>query len=67
MTTGNTVTVYLGDTLGGTKIGTPANVDALGAWSVRLPNGPQPTASRTISIQSSRGGVLLSIPVVVRN
>ena len=66
VTTGNTVTVYLGDTLTGTKLGT-ASVDALGGWSLRLSGGPQPPASRTISLQSSRGGVKLSIPVVVRN
>ena len=30
-------------------------------------NGPQPTATRTISIESARGGVKLAIPVVVRN
>ena len=36
------------------------------AWSVRLA-GPQPPASRTVSLESTRGGVLLAIPVVVRN
>ncbi|HEV7657897.1 MAG TPA: hypothetical protein VGP36_24615, partial [Mycobacteriales bacterium] len=64
--TGNVVTIWLGNTLTGTKLGT-ASVDALGAWSLRLSNGPQPPASQTISIQSSRGGVLLAIAVVVRN
>jgi len=66
VTTGNVVTVYLGDTVTGTKLGT-ASVDALGGWSLRLSAGPQPPASRTISLQSTRGGVKLSIPVVVRN
>jgi hypothetical protein len=42
-------------------------VDALGAWSFRIGNGPQPTATRTISIESTRGGVKLAIPIVVRN
>jgi hypothetical protein len=66
VTTGNTVNVFLGDTLTGTKLGV-ASVDALGAWSLRLANGPQPPASQTISLQSARGGVALSIPIVVRN
>jgi hypothetical protein len=66
VTTGNTITVWLGNTLSGTKLGT-AGVDALGGWSLRLASGPQPPASRTVSIESSRGGVLLAVPVVVRN
>ena len=35
VTTGNTITVWLGNTLSGTKLGT-AGVDALGGWSLRL-------------------------------
>jgi hypothetical protein len=66
VTTGNVITVWLGNSLTGTKLGT-ASVDALGAWSLRLANGPQPPASRTVSIESSRGGVLLAQAVVVRN
>jgi hypothetical protein len=42
-------------------------VDALGVWSLRLSNGPQVTPDRTISLESTRGGVKLAIPVVVRN
>jgi hypothetical protein len=64
--TGNVITVRLGNTLTGPVLGT-ASVDALGAWSLRLANGPQPPASRTVSISSSRGGVLLAQAVVVRN
>ena len=30
-------------------------------------SGPQPTATRTISLESSRGGALLAVPIVVRN
>jgi hypothetical protein len=63
--TGNVITVWLGNTLSGTKLGT-ASVDALGAWSLRIANGPQPPASQTVSIESSRGGVLLAQAVVVR-
>ena len=64
--TGNTVKVHLGDDLTGPVLG-QASVDALGAWSLRLANGPQPPASRTISLESTRGGVKLAIPIVVRN
>ena len=63
---GNTVKVHLGDDLTGPVLG-QASVDALGAWSLRLANGPQPPASRTISLESTRGGVKLAIPIVVRN
>jgi hypothetical protein len=66
VTTGNTVKVHLGDDLTGPVLG-QASVDALGAWSLRLANGPQPTASRTISLESARGGVKLAIPIVVRS
>jgi hypothetical protein len=64
--TGNTVKVHLGSDLTGPVLG-QASVDALGVWSVRLSNGPQPTVDRTISLESTRGGVKLAIPVVVRN
>jgi hypothetical protein len=63
--TGNTITVHIGNTLAGTKLGT-ASPDALGAWSVRLP-GPPPDGSRTVSIESTRGGILLGVAVNVRN
>jgi hypothetical protein len=66
VTTGNVVKVHLGNDLTGTLLG-QASVDALGGWSLRLASGPQPPASRTISLESTRGGVLLAIPVVVRN
>jgi len=64
--TGNTVKVHLGDDLTGPVLG-QASVDALGAWSLRLASGPQPPASRTISLESTRGGVKLAIPIVVRS
>ena len=63
--TGNTITVHIGNTLAGTTLGT-ASPDALGAWSVRLP-GPPPDATRTVSIESTRGGTLLAVAVNVRN
>ena len=63
--TGNTVTVHIGNTLAGTKLGI-ASPDALGAWSVRLV-GPPPDGTRTVSIESTKGGVLLGVPINVRN
>jgi hypothetical protein len=68
VTTSNQVTVWIGSTPGsGTRVGTPATVDALGVWSIRLPNGPNPGAARTISVTSSRGGSLAAQALVVRN
>jgi hypothetical protein len=68
VTTGNKVIVHLGNDLTGPILGPSGgnDVDALGGWSLRI-NGPAPTASRTISIESTRGGVRLAIPVVVRS
>jgi len=66
VTTSNTVKIHLGNDLTGPLLG-QASVDALGAWSLRLRSGPQPPASGTISLESTRGGVLLAVPVVVRN
>ena len=65
VTTGNTITVHIGNSLAGTKLGT-STPDALGAWSVRLV-GPPPDGTRTVSIESSRGGILLGVPINVRN
>jgi K319-like protein len=67
--TGNTIKIHLGNDLTGPLLNGPtgSSVDALGAWSFRIGSGPQPPASRTISIESARGGVLLAIPIVVRN
>jgi hypothetical protein len=69
VTTDNSVKVHLGNDLTGPILGPTAgsSVDALGGWSLRLASGPQPPASRTISIESVRGGVKLAIPIVVRN
>jgi hypothetical protein len=60
------VKIHLGNDLTGPLLG-QASVDALGAWSLRLRSGPQPPASGTIRLESTRGGVLLAVPVVVRN
>ena len=66
VTTGNTITVHIGSTLSGPVLGI-ASPDALGVWSVRLSGGPNADATRTVSIESSRGGVLLAVPINVRN
>jgi hypothetical protein len=68
ITTANTVTVWVGDAVGAprVKLGT-ATVDALGGWSLRLVNGPLPDVSRTISLESTWGGRLLAVRLVVRS
>ena len=58
-------TVHIGNSLAGPVLGT-ASPDALGAWSLRL-TGPPPDDTRTVSVESTRGGVLLGFPLVVRN
>jgi K319L-like, PKD domain len=65
VTASNTITVHIGNTLSGQVLGT-ASPDALGVWSVRL-IGPPPDGTRTVSIESSRGGVLLGVAINVRN
>lgn len=56
----NTVTVYLGSSTAGTVIGT-ALVDTTGAWSVRVRNSPVLPFGSTVTIQSSRGGLLAGV------
>jgi hypothetical protein len=65
VTAGNTVTVWLGPTLGGVLVGT-AVVDTTGAWSARVPKtNIVPGTPPTVSIESTRGSVLLAVPVTV--
>jgi hypothetical protein len=62
---GNSVTVWLGPTLGGVKVGTSV-VDTAGAWSVRLTGSNiVPGTPPTVTIESTRGGVRLAAPVTV--
>jgi hypothetical protein len=64
---GATVTVYIGNTLSGTMLGT-APVDVTGAWVLRLKNSPvTPDANRTVSVKSSGGALSLAVPITVRN
>ena len=65
VTAGNTVTVWLGPSLGGVLVGT-AVVDTTGAWSARIPKtNIVPGTPPTVSIESTRGSVLLAVPVTV--
>lgn len=63
----NVVTVHLGSTLDGAVIGT-AQVDPLtGAWRLRPGNaGVVPGTTRTISVESARGGKLLGAALQVQ-
>lgn len=61
---GQRITVVLGSTLTGRVIGTPATVDATGAFSVRV-TGPAPGTIRTVSFVTSTGAQVLGSPVTV--
>lgn len=63
---GQRVAVVLGSTLTGRVIGTPATVDATGAFSLRV-TGPAPGAVRTVSFVTTIGGRQLASPVTVTN
>ncbi|GAB4273885.1 MAG: multicopper oxidase [Candidatus Promineifilaceae bacterium] len=63
---GNTITVYVGNALNGTVIGT-AEVDVLGRWRLRIPGSTvAPDGTMTISVQSSAGGVITGHPIIIR-
>ena len=63
---GQRVAVVLGSTLTGRVIGTPATVDAAGAFSLRV-TGPAPGAVRTVSLVTSTGARQLAVAVTVTN
>jgi len=64
---GNTITIHIGPTLAGPILGTIA-VDVAGAWDFRISGSNiAPDATRTISVESSKGGVRLAIPVSITN
>lgn len=63
---GQRVAVVLGSTLTGRVIGTPATVDATGAFSLRV-TGPAPGAVRTVSFVTSTGARQLAFGVTVTN
>jgi hypothetical protein len=66
LTAGQRVAVVLGSTLTGRVIGTPATVDAAGAFSFRV-TGPAPGAVRTVSFVTTTGGRQLAASVTVTN
>ena len=62
---GNSVTVWLGPTRGGVRVGTSV-VDTTGAWAVRLSGSNiVPGTPPTVTIESTRGGLLSAAPVTV--
>jgi hypothetical protein len=62
---GVTVTLHNGATNAGPVIGTPAVVDTLGNWEVRVDSPVNPVPSRA-SVQSSAGGALTNLVVSVK-
>ncbi len=62
----NTVTIFLGSTLGGTILGT-ADVNSKGKWKFNLKNAADvPQDGDTISVASSQGGQVLAVPVKIK-
>ena len=64
---GNTITIHNGPTLASPILGTIA-VDTLGAWDFRLSGlsiSPNPT--NTVSVESTKGGQRLAIPLQITN
>jgi hypothetical protein len=59
---GQFVTVHIG-ALGGSVIGTPALVDATGAWSVRVTSTVVGTAGQTVSAESQLGGTVAGVAI----
>jgi hypothetical protein len=63
---GVTITVHNGSTLDGPVIGTQP-VDTAGVWPLRTTTSPVvPDATRRVSVESSAGGQLLGVAVVVK-
>jgi hypothetical protein len=64
---GNTITIHNGPTLASPVLGTIA-VDAAGGWDFVLKGSSiAPDATRTISVESTKGGVRLAIPLLITN
>jgi hypothetical protein len=64
---GNTITIHIGPTLAGPVLGTIA-VDAAGGWDfVQRGSSRSPDATNTVSVESSKGGVRLAIPLQITN
>jgi hypothetical protein len=63
---GVTVTLHNTGALSGPVIGTPATVDNLGNWQVRVTSTIAPTNPARVSLESSSGGQLLNVGVTIR-
>jgi len=64
---GNTITIYNGPTLASPILGTIA-VDAVGAWDFVLKGSAiAPNPTNTISVQSTKGGKRLAVPLQITN
>ncbi|MCQ3975661.1 MAG: IPT/TIG domain protein, partial [Anaerolineae bacterium] len=60
---GNTITIYVGSTTGGTVIGT-AEVSATGAWTFDQRNSAvAPDSSNTISVESTGGAKVEGVSI----
>ena len=63
---GVTVTLHNTGALSGPVIGTPATVDTLGNWEVRVTSTIAPTNPARVSLESSSGGTLLNVGVTTK-
>jgi hypothetical protein len=63
---GVTVTLHNTGALSGPVIGTPATVDSLGNWQVRVTSTIAPTNPARVSLESSSGGQLLNVGVTIK-
>jgi hypothetical protein len=63
---GVTVTLHNTGALSGAVIGTPATVDTLGNWEVRVTSTVAPTNPPRVSLESSSGGQALNVGVTVK-
>jgi len=63
---GVTVTLHNTGALSGPVIGTPATVDNLGNWQVRVTSTIAPTNPARVSLESSSGGQLLNVGVTTK-
>ncbi|MBP1156684.1 MULTISPECIES: IPT/TIG domain protein [unclassified Paenibacillus] len=60
------ITIHLGNNSNGPVLA-QVDVDALGQWEYRIEGATmQPDATRSITIQSSSGGLLASVPITIR-
>jgi hypothetical protein len=64
---GNTITIHIGPTLAGPVLGT-VPVDVAGAWDFVLKGTSiRPDSTNTVSVESTKGGRRLAIPLQITN